>query len=175
MQTKKIALVGTTGSSFYGFRADLIRMLVTNGHQVYAFTSEYTESCLEKIKALGAEPVTYQLSRGGLNPFADIASTYQLIRKIKIIKPDIVFSYFAKPVIYGTLAASFAKVPHVIGMLEGLGYTFTAQPEGQSGKTKLIRNIQVLLYRLALPRLDDMIFLNPDDENDLIHTYALPV
>lgn len=175
MQNKKIALIGTTGSSFYGFRADLIRMLVTNGHQVYAFTSEYTESCLEKIKALGAEPVTYQLSRGGLNPFADIASTYQLIRKIKIIKPDIVFSYFAKPVIYGTLAASFAKVPRIIGMLEGLGYTFTAQPEGQTSKTKLIRNIQVLLYRLALPRLDDMIFLNPDDENDLIHTYALPV
>lgn len=59
-------------------------------------------------------------------------------------------------------------------MLEGLGYTFTAQPEGQSSKTKLIRNIQVLLYRLAFPRLDDMI-LNPDDEKDLIHTYTLPV
>ncbi|MFH4113603.1 glycosyltransferase, partial [Acinetobacter baumannii] len=86
------------GSSFYGFRADLIRSLLKNGHQVYAFTSEYTENCLEKIKALGAEPVTYQLSRGGLNPFADIASTYELIRKIKKIKPDIVFSYFAKPV-----------------------------------------------------------------------------
>ena len=175
VNTKKIILLSTTGSSFYGFRADLIKSLIANGNQVYAFTSEYTEDCLEKIKALGAEPITYQLSRGGLNPFADIASTYQLIRKIKKIKPDIVFSYFAKPVIYGTLAASFAKVPHVIGMLEGLGYTFTAQPEGQSGKTKLIRNIQVLLYRLALPRLDDMIFLNPDDENDLIHTYALPV
>ncbi|MGN7650261.1 glycosyltransferase, partial [Acinetobacter baumannii] len=173
--SKKIALVGTTGSSFYGFRADLIRSLLKNGHQVYAFTSEYTEDCLEKIKALGAEPITYQLSRGGLNPFADIASTYQLIRKIKKIKPDIVFSYFAKPVIYGTLAASFAKVPHIIGMLEGLGYTFTEQPEGQSSKTKLIRNIQVLLYRLAFPRLDDMIFLNPDDEKDLIHTYTLPV
>ncbi len=80
---KKIALIGTTGSSFYGFRADLIRSLVANGHQVYAFTSEYTEDCLEKIKALGAEPVTYQLSRGGLNPFADIVSTYQLTHKIK--------------------------------------------------------------------------------------------
>ncbi|WP_445659681.1 glycosyltransferase family 4 protein [Acinetobacter baumannii] len=175
MQNKKIALIGTTGSSFYGFRADLIRSLVANGHQVYAFTSEYTENCLEKIKALGAEPVTYQLSRGGLNPFADIASTYELIRKIKKIKPDIVFSYFAKPVIYGTLAASFAKVPRIIGMLEGLGYTFTAQPEGQTSKTKLIRNIQVLLYRLAFPRLHDMIFLNSDDEKDLIHAYTLPV
>ncbi|MFX9458053.1 glycosyltransferase, partial [Acinetobacter baumannii] len=79
------------------FRADLIKSLIANGNQVYAFTSEYTEDCLEKIKALGAEPITYQLSRGGLNPFADIASTYQLIRKIKKIKPDIVFSYFAKP------------------------------------------------------------------------------
>ena len=68
---------------FYGFRADLIRSLVANGHQVYAFTSEYTENCLDKIKVLGAVPVTYELSRGGLNPFADIASTYQLIRKIK--------------------------------------------------------------------------------------------
>lgn len=175
MQNKKIVLIGTTGSSFYGFRADLISSLVANGHQVYAFTSEYTDNCLDKIKVLGAVPVTYELSRGGLNPFADIASTYQLVRKIKKIKPDIVFSYFAKPVIYGTLAASFAKVPHIVGMLEGLGYTFTAQPEGQSGKTKLIRNIQILLYRLAFPRLDDMIFLNPDDKKDLINTYTLPV
>lgn len=175
MNSKTIVLIGTTGSSFYGFRADLIKTLVADGHQVYAFTSEYTESCLEKIKTLGAKPITYQLSRGGLNPFADIASTYQLIRKIKVIKPDIVFSYFAKPVIYGTLAASFARIPRIIGMLEGLGYTFTEQPEGQSSKTKLVRNIQVLLYRLAFPRLDDMIFLNPDDEKDLIHTYTLPV
>ncbi|MFY0042051.1 glycosyltransferase family 1 protein, partial [Acinetobacter baumannii] len=78
VNTKKIILLSTTGSSFYGFRADLIKSLIANGNQVYAFTSEYTEDCLEKIKALGAEPITYQLSRGGLNPFADIASTYQL-------------------------------------------------------------------------------------------------
>lgn len=34
------------------------------------FTSEYTQECLDKIQALGA--VTYQLSRGGLNPFTRI-------------------------------------------------------------------------------------------------------
>lgn len=145
---KVIALIGTTGSSFYGFRADLIRALIQAGHRVYAFTSEYTDVCLEKIKALGAIPITYKLSRGGLNPFADIASTLELTRKLKKLKPDIVFSYFAKPVIYGSLAAKRAKVSHVIGMLEGLGYAFTEQPLGQSNKTKLIRNIQVFLYRL---------------------------
>ena len=175
MLPKKIILIGTTGSSFYGFRADLIKKLVSDGHQVYAFTSEYTDACLDKIKGLGAMPVCYELSRGGLNPFADIASTLQLVKKIKGIQPDLVFSYFAKPVIYGSIAAKIARVLNIIGMLEGLGYTFTDQPEGQTGKTKLIRNIQVLLYRFAFPCLDKMIFLNPDDQHDLMQTYGLKV
>ena len=170
---KKIVLIGTTGSSFYGFRADLIKKLVSDQHEVYAFTSEYTESCLIKIQALGAKPICYELSRGGLNPFADIASMFELTREIKKIQPDIVFSYFAKPVIYGSIAAKRAKVPLIIGMLEGLGYTFTDQPEGQSIKTKLIRNIQVILYKFAFPCLDKMIFLNPDDQNDLMQKYNL--
>ena len=173
MNFKKIALIGTTGSSFYGFRADLILQLVQQGHIVYALTSESTEECLGKIKALGAIPITYELNRGGLNPFADIQSFIQLKKILRDIQPDIVFSYFAKPVIYGSMEAQASKVPVIIGMLEGLGYTFTAQPEGQTIKTKLIRNIQVLLYKLAFPCLDKMIFLNPDDQQDLMKKYNL--
>ncbi|MCU4316012.1 glycosyltransferase family 4 protein [Acinetobacter bereziniae] len=172
---KCIVLIGTTGASFYGFRTDLILKLVNYGHTVYALTSEYTEECLEKIKALGATPVTYQLSRGGLNPFADIQSFLQLKKILNKIQPDVVFSYFAKPVIYGSMAAKAAKVPKVIGMLEGLGYTFTEQPEGQSAKTKLIRSIQILLYKLSFPCLDKMIFLNQDDQYDLMQKYNLSV
>lgn len=172
---KKIAVIGTTGASFYGFRADLIKKLVLEGHTVYAFTSEYTEQCLEKIKVLGAEPITYVLSRGGLNPFADIVSYLQLKKLLKKLQPDIAFSYFAKPVIYGSMAAKSANVPLVIGMLEGLGYTFTEQPEGQSNKTKLVKSIQVMLYKLAFPCLNKMIFLNSDDQKDLIDVYGLKV
>ena len=172
---KKIILIGTTGASFYGFRADLIRKLVSEKYQVYAFTSEYTDSCLLKIKQLGAIAIPYKLSRGGLNPLADLLSLCELKLKIEKIKPDIVFSYFAKPVIYGSIAAKLAKVPKIIGMLEGLGYTFTEQPEGQTNKTKFVRNIQVLLYRLAFPCLDKIIFLNTDDQHDLIDTYRLSV
>ncbi|NHB56934.1 glycosyltransferase family 4 protein [Acinetobacter shaoyimingii] len=172
---KKIVLIGTTGSSFYGFRADLIKLLVAEGHEVYAFTSEYTDTCLTKIKQVGAIPVTYELSRGGLNPLADLKSLYQLINKIKQIQPNIVFSYFAKPVIYGSIAAKMAKVPRIIGMLEGLGYTFTDQPEGQNSKTKLVKSIQTFLYKIAFPCLDEMIFLNPDDAKDLIDAHHIKV
>ena len=173
--TKKIVIIGTVASSFYGFRADLIRTLLKKGHQVYAFTSEYTAEDLKKIEKLGAIPITYTLKRGGLNPLADIIATYRLSKKIKTINPDLVFSYFSKPVIFGTLAAKLAQVPRVIGMLEGLGYTFTEQPEGLSKKTQLIKKIQVFLYKIALPQLDQLIFLNPDDPKDLLGKYAINV
>ena len=164
----KIILIGTLASSLYVFRVDLIRQLIALGHEVYTFTSEYNEADLEKIQKLGAIPITYQLSRGGTNPASDIRATYELAKKIKKISPELVFSYFAKPVIFGTLAAKIAKVPRIIGMLEGLGYTFTDQPEGLSKKVKLIKGIQVVLYKLALPQLDSLIFLNPDDKKDLL-------
>lgn len=172
-ENNKIILIGTTASNLYLFRKDFILECLRQGYQVYAFVSEYNDQWLEKIKNIGAIPVTYQLSRGGLNPLKDIYSTYQLAKKIKKLKPEIVFSYSAKPTIYGTLAANLVKVPRVIGMLEGLGYTFTEQPEGFSKKTNLVRSIQVFLYKLAFLRLDHLIFLNPDDKKDLIHNYRI--
>lgn len=171
----KIIIIGTVASSFFGFRADLIKALLERHHTIYAFTSEYSQEDISKIKALGAMPITYQLNRGGLNPLSDIKATYELSKKIKAIAPDLVFSYFAKPVIFGTLAAKLAKVTRIVGMLEGLGYTFTDQPEGISKKTQLIKKVQIALYRVALPQLDTLIFLNPDDPKDLLELYSIKV
>lgn len=171
----KIVLIGTVASSILGFRADLILTLVEKGHHVYAFTSEYSIEDLKKIEQLGAIPITYTLNRGGLNPLADIIATCQLSKKIKKIAPDLVFSYFSKPVIFGTLAAKLARVPSVIGMLEGLGYTFTEQPEGLQKKSQLIKKIQIFLYKLTLPQLDQLIFLNPDDPKDLLEQHNIKV
>lgn len=171
----KIVIIGTVASSFYGFRAGLIKALVKLNHEVYAFTSEYKEDDLCKIKDLGATPIPYKLNRGGLNPLNDIRATASLAKKIKSLKPDIVFSYFSKPVVFGTLAAKIAGTPKIIGMLEGLGYTFTEQPEGLSKKIHTIKTIQIALYKLALPQLDDLILLNPDDLKDLVENYSINV
>lgn len=165
---KTIVMIGTTAACFYGFRSELIKNLNLKNITVYAFTTDNDALELEKISELGAIPISYQLNRGGLNPLADMLATFKLAQQIKQLKPDLVFSYFAKPVIFGTLAAKIAKVPKIIGMLEGLGYTFTDQPNGLSSKTKLIKAIQVFLYKLALPKLDQLILLNHDDKTDLL-------
>lgn len=174
MINKKIAIIGSTAYNLYNFRKDFIFACLEQGHQVYVFVSEYDDQWLDIIKNLGATPISYQLSRGGLNPLSDLYSIFQLINKIKEIQPDIVFSYSTKPIIYATLAAYKTNVPYIYGMIEGLGSPFTIHKHGQSLKTKFIRFVQISLYRLAFPYLDKIIFLNRDDPKDLVHRYNLP-
>lgn len=175
MNNKKIIIIGTVASSLYTFRKDLILSLIDKGYTVYGFTSDIDKAELAKIAQLGAIPTYYKLSRGGLNPYEDLSNTISLYKKIKKIQPDIVFSYFIKPVIYGTLAAKLARVPKKIAMIEGLGFAFTEQPEGYSKKAKIVQRVQVALFKLALPLANKIIFLNPDDVKDLLYTHSIPV
>ncbi|WP_336138844.1 glycosyltransferase family 4 protein [Acinetobacter ursingii] len=165
---KKIALIGNTAVSVLGFRLDLIKTLILNEYEVYVFICEYQDYDLKEIRKLGVTPIIYMMKRGGLNPFTDVKALFELKNKIKQIKPDIVFAYFTKPVVYGSLAAKISGTPKIIGMIEGLGTPFTIQKHGQSLKIKLIRFIQVSLYKIVFPFLDKIIFLNPDDPIDLI-------
>jgi len=173
----KICLIGTVASSTLNFRKTFIELLIQEGHEVYVFATDYSEKTSAAIAALGAEPISYQLNRGGLNPFDDIKSTIKLKNKIKAIAPDIVFSYFAKPVIFGTLAAKLAKVPHIIGMLEGLGYAFTPEPPHKKEilKKKIVREVQIFLYKISFRYLERIIFLNPDDPVDLLKKHQIKV
>ncbi|MGD9759468.1 MAG: glycosyltransferase family 4 protein, partial [Comamonas sp.] len=159
------------------FRKFLIELLVSQHHEVYVFASDYTPQTKKSIQDLGATPVSYQISRGGLNPFADIKSTWQLKRIISEIAPDIVFSYFSKPVIFGTIAAKLAKVPRIIGMLEGLGFAFTKNSQSDNDPIKkiILKKIQILLYRFSFKYLDRIIFLNSDDYSDLIIKNRIPI
>lgn len=164
----KVLIIGTTADSMLGFRRELLRDLIENGHDVYAFSISYTDEQKSEINGLGATPLTYDINRTGVNPFSDLFGMIKLSYKIKKIRPDLVFSYFSKPVIFGTLAARIAGVNIIVAMLEGLGFMFTEQVNGFSRKAMALQNIQILLYRLSFKFLDKIIFLNFDDPNDLI-------
>lgn len=166
---KKIFIIGNNATNLYLFRKDFINSAILNGYEVYALVSEYQEYWVNKINGLGAKVLTYNLSRGGMNPFKDFKSMLEIRNFINLYKPDIVFSFFTKPVIYGTLAAKLSKVPRIIGMIEGLGSPFTVHPNGQSLKMKMVKFLQVSLYRLVFPFIDKIVFLNEDDPVDLIN------
>lgn len=171
----RIVLLGTTAACVIGFRGELIKDLVARGHEVYAFALDYNQDSSARVSKLGAVPVNYAFSRAGLNPVGDFLNTLRLKRQLKRLGPDVVLTYFAKPVIFGTIAARLAGVRRVVGMLEGLGYVFTDDPAGAGLKDRLLRHVQVTLYRFSLPLLERLIFLNRDDPKDLVERYGLRV
>lgn len=171
----KIFIIGSVASMMINFRRELILELVNQNHEVYCLTSDYTKESKEVIKSFGAKPIGYDLNAKGINPFNDIVATFKLARIIKKYKPDVVFSFFVKPVIFATLAAKFVKTPRIVGMIEGLGGAFTLHKKGQTLKAKIIKFIQILLYKISLPLLDKLIFLNNDDKTDLLSNHKIKV
>mgnify|MGYP001177945500 CR=1 FL=1 len=172
---ERIAFVGNEDTTLIGFRGELIRDLVKQGHTVYAFCTEFSDSNRDKIEALGAIPVQYNMSKFSLNPLRDAFTMAQLYRFFKRFDITITYCFFAKPVIYGTLAAAMARVPKRIAKIEGLGRVFTETQDGPSITTSVLRWGMIRLYKLALPRASLLLLLNNEDKWDLIDRYNIRV
>ncbi len=170
----KIFIIGNVASMMINFRKELIAKLSKN-HEVFCLVSDYTQKDKDIIASFGAIPLDYSLNSKGLNPFKDIIATIELYKIIKKHKPDIVFSFFVKPVIFSSIAAKFVKTKRIVGMIEGLGNAFTINPKGSDLKSKIIKFIQILLYKISLPLLDNLIFLQNDDKKDLVDKYKIKV
>jgi glycosyltransferase involved in cell wall biosynthesis len=164
----KICLISQNASpGFLIFRADFIRYLVAQGHRVYCFAIDYTEVTKKQVEALGGLAVDYNLNRSGMNPIVDLRDTWRLSKLLEKIAPNVAFSFFVKPSIYGTLAAKLAGVPRRVAMLEGLGYMHTPSMLGVSFKKRVLQRVHGLLCSLSYTFADRVLFLNPDDPVDL--------
>lgn len=170
----KVVLIGTVSSSIFGFRKLLLQSLVKAGHEVFILTTDLTPEIQQRAwDELNVHAEKYTLVRTGMNPLTDLKNARALYLRLKSLKPDCVFCYFSKPVIWGALAARFAGIEHRYGMLEGLGYYFTDDPNGNSRKKRLVRAAQIALFRLSLPMLKGLVVLNPDDKKDLVEKYRI--
>lgn len=164
----RFALITSQAFSLSNFRGPLITALVAQGIQVLAFAPDYDEQSRASVRALGAMPIDYSLSRTGVNPLSDTFNTVRLAVLLNRLRPDVTLSYFIKPVIFGTLAAWLAGVPRRVAMIEGLGYVFTPSGENQPFLRKLLRSLVSWLYRFALARAHKVIFLNSDDIDEFV-------
>lgn len=159
----KFVLISPKNRTAYNFRGDLIRRIRDNGYDVVV-TGPNRDN-VDKIENLGARFVEIPMNKNGLNPIADIKYLFTLRRLFKVEKPDVTLGYTSKPVIYGSIAARLAKVPHIVSMVTGAGYAFTAK----STKAKLIKAIMSLLYKISFNCSDVVIFQNPDDKEQFIN------
>lgn len=158
-----IAILSNSAESLYNFRGDLIRSLTEKGMRVYSLAPDYDAASRARLKDLGAVPVDIALDRNGTNIVRDLICVVNLYRILRGIRPDVFFGYFMKPVIYGGLAAWFARVPRRVVMVAGLGYVFIDNGRNLSWKFRVVRSLVTRLYSLVFHRVDKVIFQNPDD------------
>lgn len=112
----------------------------------------------DAIRSAGLHLVPFEMKRRGKNPFRELAHIWRLTRIYKSLRPDIVHHVAMKPVLYGTIAAGFARVPHVVNALAGLGFVFSSR----GLYARLLRPvIRAMLSRVM--RCGAVIVQNPDD------------
>lgn len=169
----KILFISSHAPALIGFRCQLIKTLLSQGHEVFTMAPNFTAASRAQLLALGAKTVDCAMQRTGMNPIHDFMATLKLSQQIKVIRPDVTLSFFIKPVIFGTLAAWLAGVPRRIAMVEGLGYVFTSIGDKLPAHRLLLKLIVMWLYRLAFKKAHRVVFLNPDDQNEFIQAGLL--
>lgn len=166
----RILVVSPKNKTVFNFRGDLIRDMIAQGHEVLVVGPN--RIYVEDILALGvSEFIEVKLVKDNTSVTGDLAYLKQLIRVMKEKKPDLVFGYTIKPVIYGSIAAKIAGVKKIYAMVTGLGRVYA------SGglKARTVRLITKNLYKLAFKACDKVIFQNGDDIRELVEDRYLPL
>jgi glycosyltransferase involved in cell wall biosynthesis len=152
----KIVLTSRCSWTLYNFRWDLIQELQRSGYTVVGGGAggDGFEKCVED---LGVPFTRLPVDKKATNPLRDVRLLSALTSWYRKERPDVVHNFTIKPVIYGTLAAHFARVPMIINTVPGLGYAFTR--EAPAWVTRIVET----LYRFSLVHANFTIFLNNDD------------
>ena len=155
----KIAVLSSFTTSLFWFRIDMMKSFLSAGYEVLAVGDAPEMEWAERFQELGIRYRQIPVERNGTNPLRDLKALKELYRLLKEERPDKIFAYQAKTVIYGGIAAGMLGISEFYPMIAGVGSVFL----GDGFKKKLIRTILVTEYKLGLKKAKNVFFQNRDD------------
>ena len=155
----KIAIVTAATNTIPRFREDMLDEFVRRGCEVVVFGDELEGEWASYFEAHGTGYRAYPVSRNGMNPASDVKTQRALEALLREERPDKVFTYQAKPNIYGALAAAKAGDLEAYAMMGGLGSVFHAR----DAKSRIVRRIVSRQYRRAFRHVKRVFFQNGED------------
>ena len=161
----RFLIIASYPASILKFRGALIAAIQQAGFAIHIAAPEFENypEVRENLIELGYIVHDIPMQRTGTNPLNDAKTLSALYLLMKKVKPDYMMAYTIKPVIYGSLAAKLAYVPHRFALITGLGYAFQGADE-QGYKKSNLQKIMHKLYSVALASTHKVFFQNPDDE-----------
>ena len=166
----RVAVISSHTPSLFWFRMDMMRDFIKQGYEVVAIGPDEENQWSEKFKDNNIEYKSIFVERNGVNPFKDI-KTYKSIKSIlKQIKPDKIFVYQAKTIIYGSIASKALGIKEVYPLIAGLGSVF----RGEGLKNSVIKKIMIIEYKVACKNSKYVFFQNHDDINEFLKNKIIP-
>ena len=151
---KTVLILANSDAGLFSFRRELLSRLVEEKYRVVAALP--VKDRADDLRALGCELIDVELSRRGVNPFADL-KLYRAYKKIiKRVRPDVVLTYTIKPNVYGGCACQAARIPYVAN-ITGLG-TAVENPGA-------LQKLTLALYKKALKKAQKVFFQNEENRN----------
>ncbi|MDN3510659.1 MAG: glycosyltransferase family 4 protein [Candidatus Jettenia sp.] len=151
---KKALFIANTGFALFNYRLQLMKFLSNQGWSVVAIANDEADY-VNKFSNIGIRFININIDHKGKNPIADVTLIWRLKSLYDQESPSLVHHFTIKPVIFGSLAAKWAKVPAIINSITGLGYVFN--------KRGFLMRTSMMLYKFALSGRPRVIFQNNDD------------
>ena len=154
---KKLFMVVNVDWFFLSHRKEIALAAQKAGWEVAIVTADTGR--LKEIGALGLRTVDLPMSRSGMNILQELRTLCFLWKLYRKERPDVVHHVGMKTILWGTLAARFARVRGVVNAISGLGGFFAEENKG------LLARLMPKVLRFAHHRKNLLcIFQNDDDK-----------
>lgn len=158
----RIAIVNHDDFSIWNFRRALIARLVADGHEVDVLCGK--GPYIDRILDLGVTWVPMEMPRF-ITPVEDLKWIWRLWRMFRTGGYDLVHLFQNKVIVYGAVTAKLAGIGRICASSTGIGYITNDIP---GIKNRIVAAITRTLYRVALPRIDKVLFQNEYDRDHLL-------
>lgn len=155
----KIAVLSSHTPSLFWFRLDMMLSFKKLGYEVIAIGNEPESLWSEKFLNQGIKYISADITRNSTNFIKDIKTLHSLKMILKQERPDKIFAYQAKTVIYGGIAANMLGIKEVYPLIAGVGSIFLSDDL----KSRVIRFVLKNEYRFAMRKCPKIFFQNSDD------------
>lgn len=166
---KKLLFLVTEDWYFCSHRLALAKAAQQAGFDVSVLTRVNRHGDI--ITHAGMNLIPLNVVRGGVNPFVELNTLWQIWLAYRRIKPDLVHHIALKPVLYGGLVALFIPNIKVVNLIAGLGSIFSSKNSVALILKPLVKKLFCVLFKRANSLT---IVQNQEDFDLLFHDLQIP-
>lgn len=157
-------VISSETSTMFFYRKDMMCEFLRQGNEVVAVGDAPEEKWKKQYKEIGVDYRQIHVIRNGLNPAEDIKTLFSLKSVIEQEKPDKIFAYHSKSVVYGSIAAKMNSIDEFYALIAGLGSII----RGTGFKNSIVRAVLKEEYKMAFKLCKAVLTHNSEDRQLLL-------